>query len=72
MIFRPKYITFDCYGTLTYFPMHQVAYPDEDISDRPEPGTVMPHLLALLEQRPASGRYRAADVDPTAGTAVPA
>ena len=26
MIFRPKYITFDCYGTLTYFPMHQVAY----------------------------------------------
>ena len=53
-------------------PMHQAAYPDEDISDRPEPGTVVPHLLALLEQRPASGRYRAADVDPTAGTAVPA
>jgi len=26
MIFRPKYITFDCYGTLTYFPMHEVAY----------------------------------------------
>ena len=26
MIFRPKYITFDCYGTLTYFPMHQMAY----------------------------------------------
>ena len=26
MTFRPKYITFDCYGTLTYFPMHQVAY----------------------------------------------
>jgi 2-haloacid dehalogenase len=24
--FRPKYITFDCYGTLTYFPMHQMAY----------------------------------------------
>jgi 2-haloacid dehalogenase len=24
--FEPKYITFDCYGTLTYFPMHQVAY----------------------------------------------
>jgi 2-haloacid dehalogenase len=26
MTFRPKYITFDCYGTLTYFPMHEVAY----------------------------------------------
>jgi 2-haloacid dehalogenase len=26
MIFRPKYITFDCYGTLTYYPMHQAAY----------------------------------------------
>jgi 2-haloacid dehalogenase len=25
MIFRPKYITFDCYGTLTYFRMHEVA-----------------------------------------------
>jgi hypothetical protein len=24
--FRPKYISFDCYGTLTYFPMHQMAY----------------------------------------------
>lgn len=26
MIFRPKYITFDCYGTLTNFRMHEVAY----------------------------------------------
>ena len=26
MIFKPKYITFDCYGTLTYFRMHEVAY----------------------------------------------
>jgi 2-haloacid dehalogenase len=26
MTFRPKYITFDCYGTLTYFRMHEVAY----------------------------------------------
>jgi 2-haloacid dehalogenase len=25
MTFRPKYITFDCYGTLTYFRMHEVA-----------------------------------------------
>jgi 2-haloacid dehalogenase len=26
MIFRPKYITFDCYGTLIYFRMHELAY----------------------------------------------
>jgi len=26
MIFKPKYITFDCYGTLTYFRMHEMAY----------------------------------------------
>jgi len=41
--------------------MHQAAYPGEDISDRPLPETVVPHLLALLDQRPAPGRYRAAD-----------
>src|SRR6478609_750317 len=43
-------------------PMHQDAFPGEDISDRPLPETVVPRLLALLEQRPASGRYLAADV----------
>jgi NAD(P)-dependent dehydrogenase (short-subunit alcohol dehydrogenase family) len=42
--------------------MHQAAFPGEDISDRPLPETVVPHLLALLESRPPSGRYRAADV----------
>jgi NAD(P)-dependent dehydrogenase (short-subunit alcohol dehydrogenase family) len=41
--------------------MHQRAFPGEDISDRPEAATVVPALLALLRQRPASGRYRAAD-----------
>ena len=41
--------------------MHQQAFPGEDISDRPEPETVVPALLRLLEERPASGRYRAAD-----------
>ncbi|TWP34569.1 SDR family oxidoreductase [Leekyejoonella antrihumi] len=41
--------------------MHQDAFPGEDISDRPLPATVVPHLMALLEQRPASGRYRAHD-----------
>lgn len=38
--------------------MHQDAFPGEDISDRPLPETVVPRLLALLEARPASGRYR--------------
>ncbi|MBV9100357.1 MAG: SDR family oxidoreductase [Candidatus Dormibacteraeota bacterium] len=38
--------------------MHQAAYPGEDISDRPEPETVVPALLRLLDERPPSGRYR--------------
>lgn len=42
--------------------MHQRAFPGEDISDRPEPDTVVPALLRLLDSRPASGRYRAADL----------
>lgn len=42
--------------------MHQAAFPGEDISDRPLPGTVAPRLLALVRQRPPSGRYRAADI----------
>jgi NAD(P)-dependent dehydrogenase (short-subunit alcohol dehydrogenase family) len=43
--------------------MHQAAFPAEDISDRPEPGTVaVPAVRALLARRPPSGRYRAADV----------
>jgi NAD(P)-dependent dehydrogenase (short-subunit alcohol dehydrogenase family) len=42
--------------------MHQAAYPGEDISDRAEPGTVVPALLRLLEDAPASGRCRASDL----------
>jgi NAD(P)-dependent dehydrogenase (short-subunit alcohol dehydrogenase family) len=42
--------------------MHQDAFPGEDISDRPDPETVVPHLLALVTGDLASGRYRAADV----------
>jgi NAD(P)-dependent dehydrogenase (short-subunit alcohol dehydrogenase family) len=41
--------------------LHQQAYPGEDISDRPTPESVVPALLALLDQGPASGRYRARD-----------
>ncbi|HEV2685349.1 MAG TPA: SDR family NAD(P)-dependent oxidoreductase [Actinomycetota bacterium] len=42
--------------------MHQEAFPGEDISDRPEPETIVPALIRLLEMRPQSGRYRAADL----------
>jgi NAD(P)-dependent dehydrogenase (short-subunit alcohol dehydrogenase family) len=41
--------------------MHQAAFPGEDIGDRPEPETVVPALLRVLDERPPSGRYRAAD-----------
>ena len=39
--------------------MHQAAFPGEDISDRPLPESVVPALLRLLDERPASGRYAA-------------
>ncbi len=41
--------------------MHQEAFPGEDISDRPEPATVVPALRTLLEAAPPSGRYRAGE-----------
>jgi NAD(P)-dependent dehydrogenase (short-subunit alcohol dehydrogenase family) len=40
--------------------MHQEAFPGEDISDRPEPATVVPAIVALLAAAPPSGRVRAA------------
>lgn len=42
--------------------MHQRAYPGQDISDRPEPETVIPAFLRLLDERPESGRYRASEL----------
>lgn len=42
--------------------MHQRAFPGEDISDRPEPETVVPALLRLLDERPPSGRHLATDL----------
>jgi NAD(P)-dependent dehydrogenase (short-subunit alcohol dehydrogenase family) len=42
--------------------MHQRAFPGEDISDRPEPESVVPSFLRLLEERPEGGRYRASDL----------
>jgi NAD(P)-dependent dehydrogenase (short-subunit alcohol dehydrogenase family) len=44
--------------------MHQAAFPGEDISDRPEPESVVPALLRLLDTRPPAGRYRATDLLP--------
>lgn len=42
--------------------MHQDAFPGEDISDRPEPESVLPAFFRLLDEQPASGRVRAADL----------
>ena len=42
--------------------MHQAAFPGEDISDRPEPSTVVPAFLDLIESDRPSGRYRAAEL----------
>ncbi|WP_431682239.1 SDR family NAD(P)-dependent oxidoreductase [Kitasatospora sp. KL5] len=51
--------------------MHQEAFPGEDISDRPLPATVVPALLGLLRDRPAGGRYRAADLPAEPSAAAP-
>jgi NAD(P)-dependent dehydrogenase (short-subunit alcohol dehydrogenase family) len=45
--------------------LHRDAEPGEDLSHLPSPDDVVPHLLGLLDQRPASGRYRAADISPS-------
>ncbi len=39
--------------------MHQAAFPGEDISDRPEPESVVAPFRALLGSGAPSGRYRA-------------
>ncbi len=38
--------------------MHQAAFPDEDISDRPEPESAVPSFRRLLASGAPSGRYR--------------
>jgi NAD(P)-dependent dehydrogenase (short-subunit alcohol dehydrogenase family) len=42
--------------------LHQEAFPGEDISDRPEPATVVPAMLALIGSDRPSGRVRLADI----------
>src|SRR3954447_10150253 len=44
--------------------MHQAAFPGEDIGDRPEPESVVPALLRLVDDDLPSGRYRAAELLP--------
>src|SRR3954452_3045803 len=44
--------------------LHQAAFPGEDISDRPEPESVVSALLRLVDDDLPSGRYRAADLTP--------
>jgi NAD(P)-dependent dehydrogenase (short-subunit alcohol dehydrogenase family) len=46
--------------------MHQLAFPGEDISDRPEPASVVPAFVRLVTERLPSGRYRAAHLMPVA------
>jgi hypothetical protein len=40
--------------------MHAAAFPGEDISDRPEPETVVPGLRRLIDGDLPNGRYEAA------------
>jgi NAD(P)-dependent dehydrogenase (short-subunit alcohol dehydrogenase family) len=49
--------------------MHQAAFPGEDISDRPEPSTVVPRFLELIGSDRPSGRVRAADLRSTGAVA---
>jgi len=41
--------------------MHQAAFPDDDIGDRPLPDDSVPGLVALIESDRPSGRYHAKD-----------
>jgi NAD(P)-dependent dehydrogenase (short-subunit alcohol dehydrogenase family) len=42
--------------------LHQQAFPGEDISDRPDPDSVVPGLMRLIDGDLPGGRYRAAEV----------
>jgi NAD(P)-dependent dehydrogenase (short-subunit alcohol dehydrogenase family)/catechol 2,3-dioxygenase-like lactoylglutathione lyase family enzyme len=47
--------------------LHQLAFPGEDISDRPLPEVSVPGLVALLGGDYPSGRYRAREIGQEAG-----
>lgn len=42
--------------------LQQQAFPDEDVSGRPDPTTVVPSLLRLVEGNRPSGRYRSSEL----------
>jgi hypothetical protein len=42
--------------------MHQEAFPNEDISDRPLPEMSVPAFVALLEGDWQNGRYQAREL----------
>jgi NAD(P)-dependent dehydrogenase (short-subunit alcohol dehydrogenase family) len=48
--------------------MHQEAFPDEDISDRPPPEDSVPGLLRLIDGNLPSGRYLARELAPPGPT----
>jgi NAD(P)-dependent dehydrogenase (short-subunit alcohol dehydrogenase family)/catechol 2,3-dioxygenase-like lactoylglutathione lyase family enzyme len=48
--------------------LHQLAFPGEDISDRPLPEISVPGFLALLEGTRPSGRYKARELVSTLPT----
>jgi NAD(P)-dependent dehydrogenase (short-subunit alcohol dehydrogenase family) len=50
--------------------MHAAAFPGEDISDRPEPETVVPSLRRLVDSDLPNGRYEATDLSGDAGERV--
>jgi NAD(P)-dependent dehydrogenase (short-subunit alcohol dehydrogenase family) len=43
--------------------MHQDAFPGEDISDRPEPESVVPAFLSLIDSRRPSSRLRLSELE---------
>jgi NAD(P)-dependent dehydrogenase (short-subunit alcohol dehydrogenase family) len=52
--------------------LHQEAFPGEDISDRRPPEDSVPGLLALIDGRLPSGRYRAHELDTRSLSGAPA
>jgi NAD(P)-dependent dehydrogenase (short-subunit alcohol dehydrogenase family) len=42
--------------------LHQEAFPNDDISDRPDPATVVPAVIALIDSTIPSGRITVADL----------
>jgi NAD(P)-dependent dehydrogenase (short-subunit alcohol dehydrogenase family) len=50
--------------------MHQQAYPGEDISDRPLPEAAVGAFRKLIAERLPSGRYRAAELMPSAALSL--